>query len=108
MKLKLFSVVALAAALVTGSALAATITNNETSVQTIKVISGDRQESFTLNPSDSISVDPSLCGEACVLALQNGDEFEFVQADDLVLEQGGVYLNPPQQGAAGEPQQNRQ
>lgn len=108
MKLKLFSVVALTAALVTGSAVAATITNNETSVQTIKVIAGDRQQSFTLNPSDTIAVDQSLCGDVCVLALQNGDEFEFVQADDLVLEQGGVYLTPPQQGAAGESQQNRQ
>lgn len=108
MKLTFFSVVAISAAVFAGGALAATITNNETSVQTVKVISGDRQESFTLNPADTVTVDQSLCGDACILALPSGDEFEFVQADDLILEEGGVYLNPPQQGAAGEPQQNRQ
>lgn len=108
MKLKFISVLALSTAVFAGGAYAATITNNETSVQTVKILSGDKEQSFTLNPSDQITVDQSLCGETCVLALQGGDEFEFVLADDLVLEEGGVYLNPPQQGAAGETQQNRQ
>src|SRR5665811_1987982 len=108
MTLKFIPVLALSTALFAGGAFAATITNNETSVQTVKILSGDKAQSFTLNPSDQITVEQSLCGETCVLALQNGDEFEFVQADDLVLEQGGVYLNPPQQGAAGEPQQKSQ
>lgn len=108
MKLKTFLVAAVAAAVFASGAQAATITNNETKAQTIKVLSGDREQSFTLNPADMVAIESDLCQEVCILALQNGDEFEFALTDDLVLEDGAVFMNPPQQGAAGEPNQNRQ
>lgn len=108
MNLKQLAGAAFAAAALATGVQAATITNNETKPQTIKVYSGDRQQSFTLNPADSVTIDQSLCAEVCVLALQNGDEFEFALNDDLVLEEGAVYSIPPQQGGAGEPGQPRQ
>jgi len=108
MKQNLIAVAAVTAALFAGSAQAATITNNEAKPQTFKVYSGDRQQSFTLNPSDSVTIDESLCGDVCVLALQNGDEYEFALTEDLVLDEGAVYSNPPQQGGAGESGQTRQ
>lgn len=101
MNLKQFTGAAFAAALLAGGAQAATITNNEAKPQTVKVYSADRQETFTIMPSDTITVD-HICQNDCVLALQNGDEFEFARNDDLLLEEGAVYSNPPAQGA-GEP-----
>ena len=98
----------LAAALSAGRAQAATITNNEAKAQSFRVYSGDRQQTFTLNPSDTVTIDDSLCGDICVLALQNGDEYEFALTEDLVLDEGTVYSNPPQQGGAGDSGQPRQ
>lgn len=106
--MKLISAVAVSAVLFAGAAQAATITNNEAAAQTIKILAGDAEQVYTLNPADSIAIDENLCPESCVLALQNGDEFEITKSDDLVLEQGGVYMNPVQQGSGAETGQPRQ
>lgn len=106
--MKLFIATALSALLLAGAAQAASVTNNETSAQTIKILTGNAEQTFVLNPSDTITLDENLCAESCVLALQNGDEFEVLKADELVLEEGGVYMNPVQQGSAGGAEQSRQ
>lgn len=100
--------VALGAFLFATGAQAATITNNETQDQIITLKQGDRSESYTIAPSGTLNIEEGLCPNECVLALPNGDEFDVVRGDELILEEGGVYLNPPAQGSANEPQQNQQ
>jgi hypothetical protein len=102
MNLKMIMGAALAGVVFATAAQAATITNNEAKPMSFKVQSGEKQQAFTLNPSDTVAIDDALCPESCVLALQNGDEFEFAFNEDLVLEQGAVYVNPPSQGGAGD------
>lgn len=108
MKLKFLVGTVLLSGIVSAGAQAATITNNEPSAQTLKVYAGERQQDFTLQPSDSVTIDEGLCPESCVLALSNGDEFEFAYNEDLILEQGAVFVNPPAEGGTGEPTQPQQ
>lgn len=100
MNLKLISVAAFAAVFIATGAQGATIMNNETTPQKIKIIAGDVEKSFTVAPSDMISVD-EFCTGNCVLALESGTEFEFASGEELMLEDGGVYVNPPAQGSGG-------
>ena len=100
MNIKLTSVVGLAAVFIASGVQAATIKNNEETPQTFRVFSADTEKTFTVAPSDMISVD-ELCPESCVLTLQNGSEFEFARDESLMLEDGGVYVNPPAQGDDG-------
>lgn len=98
----------LASALFASGAYAATITNNESQPQTVKVYSSDRSENYTIMPSDTLEIQDNLCPTECVLSLQNGDEYDFARGDELVLEEGGVYMTPPAQGGASEGDQPRQ
>lgn len=98
MKLKFFTGAVLVAGLISAGAQAASITNNEPGAQTFKVYAGERQQAYTLQPSETVTIDEGLCPESCVLALNNGDEFDFAYNEDLVLEQGAVFVTPPAQG----------
>ena len=89
---------AIAAWLIASTAQAATITNNETTPQTVKLLSGDRQETITILPADTVTVD-KLCPRDCSLVLQGGEEFEVGKNDELILEDGAVFSHPPTQGA---------
>jgi hypothetical protein len=97
MNMKLISVVAFAAVFIASSAQGATIMNNEATPQSIKIISADKEKTFTVSPSDMISLD-ELCPEKCVLVLQDGSDFEFASGEELMLEDGTVFVNPPAQG----------
>lgn len=108
MKLKFLVGAALVAGIFSAGAHAATITNNEPSAQTFKIYAGERQQDFTLQPSDTVMIDEGLCPESCVLALSNGDEFEFAYNEDLILEQGAVFVNPPSEGGSGEQTEQQQ
>lgn len=90
------SVLALLAGTGTSMCEAATITNHDAKAYDIVVVEGEQEKHITVEPDQSVD---NICATACTLAITPDSEIvEIAQADELLIEEGQVYLLEPQTG----------
>jgi hypothetical protein len=81
--------IAAASMLISGQALALTITNNDTANQRITIIEGDNASELMLQPGQ---VGEQICRSGCVILMQNGDEYDFEGMEVVVIEGEALFL----------------
>ncbi len=78
----------------TGAAQAASITNRDAKAYDILVVEGDQERRITVEPDQSVD---NICASACTLAISEESEIvEIALADELLIEEGQVYLLEPE------------
>ena len=79
------------------SASGITLTNRDSSDQTLIIIEGDRQSERTIKAGEKLE----LCEKSCVIRLPDGEDYEFDGKEIVSLEEGLLFLdNPEDQGKA--------
>lgn len=90
----------LAILLTTGAAEAASITNHDTTPYEIVVVEGEQERRITVEPDQSVE---NICATSCTLAITADSEVvEIAQTDELLIEEGQVYLLEPQSPDSGD------
>ncbi len=78
-------------ALWSGSGSAITLTNRDSSDQTLIIIEGDRQSEQTIKAGEQLE----LCEKSCVIRLPDGEDYEFDGKEIVSLEEGLLFLDNP-------------
>jgi hypothetical protein len=78
------------------SAFAISLTNRDTSDQTLIVIEGDRQSERTIKAGEKLE----LCEKSCVIRLPDGEDYEFDGKETVSLEEGLLFLDNPEESKA--------
>ena len=79
------------------SASGITLTNRDSSDQTLIIIEGDRQSERIIKAGEKLE----LCEKSCVIRLPDGEDYEFDGKEIVSLEEGLLFLdNPEDQGKA--------
>ena len=73
------------------SASSITLTNRDSSDQTLIIIEGDRQSERTIRAGEKLE----LCDKACVIRLSDGEDYEFDGNEIVSLEEGLLFLDNP-------------
>lgn len=73
-----------------------TLTNWDTSDQTLVVIEGDRQSERTIKAGEKLE----LCEKSCVIRLPDGEDYEFDGKEIVSLEEGLLFLDNPEESKA--------
>ena len=73
-----------------------TLTNRDTSDQTLVVIEGDRQSERTIKAGEKLE----LCEKSCVIRLPDGEDYEFDGKEIVSLEEGLLFLDNPEESKA--------
>ena len=73
-----------------------TLTNRDTSDQTLIVIEGDRQSERTIKAGEKLE----LCEKSCVIRLPDGEDYEFDGKETVSLEEGLLFLDNPEESKA--------
>jgi hypothetical protein len=86
-------------------AQALSITNRETTPQTLTVMAGDNKDVVTIDPEQAVE---GICNAGCVIQLKNGDEYEFEGTEIVSMEDGALFLDdagpaPAEQGSTDRP-----
>ncbi len=80
------------------SASGITLTNRDTSDQTLIVIEGDRQSERTIKAGEKLE----LCEKSCVIRLPDGEDYEFDGKEIVSLEEGLLFLDNPETDSKSE------
>ncbi len=78
-------------ALWSASASGITLTNRDSSDQTLIIIEGDRQSEQTIKAGEKLE----LCEKSCVIRLPDGEDYEFDGKEIVSLEEGLLFLDNP-------------
>ena len=78
------------------AAFGITLTNRDTSDQTLIVIEGDRQSERTIKAGEKLE----LCEKSCVIRLPDGEDYEFDGKEIVSLEEGLLFLDNPEESKA--------
>ena len=90
MKKTLVSIASLAALISGTSAMAASLTNYESSDQTVIITEGNNKTTVTLAPENMVD---EICMQGCLLELPNGDEYEIAANEIASIEGGKIYID---------------
>ena len=69
-----------------------TLTNRDSSDQTLIIIEGDRQSERTIRAGEKLE----LCDKSCVIRLPDGEDYEFDGKEIVSLEEGLLFLDNPE------------
>ncbi len=78
-------------ALWSASASAISLTNRDSSDQTLIIIEGDKQSERTIKAGEKLE----LCEKSCVIRLPDGEDYEFDGKEIVSLEEGLLFLDNP-------------
>ncbi len=78
-------------ALWSASVSAITLTNRDSSDQTLIIIEGDRQSERIIKAGEKLE----LCEKSCVIRLPDGEDYEFDGKEVVSLEEGLLFLDNP-------------
>ena len=90
--------IALIAAMLGSSAMAANITNLDEEAHTVTVIVGEEQIEYTIPPGQWIDLS-EVCAGGCAVVLPNGQDYQLTADDVASIESGELLFDPPSQGA---------
>ena len=80
-------------ALWSASAFGITLTNRDSSDQTLIVIEGDKQSERTIKAGEKLE----LCDKSCVIRRPDGEDYEFDGKEIVSLEEGLLFLDNPEE-----------
>ena len=72
------------------------LTNRDTSDQTLIIIEGDRQSERTIKAGEK----RELCEKSCVIRLPDGEDYELDGKVNVSLEEGLLFLDNPEDSKA--------
>ncbi len=78
------------------TAFGISLTNRDTSDQTLIIIEGDRQIERTIKAGEKLE----LCEKSCVIRLPDGEDYEFDGKEIVSLEEGLLFLDNPEESKA--------